>query len=29
LSEKRVLLDDRPRAINPLRKVPNEQGRGA
>lgn len=29
LSEKRVLLDDRPRAIKPLRKVPNEQGRGA
>lgn len=29
LSEKRVRLNDSPRAINPLRKVPNEQGRGA
>lgn len=29
LSEKRVRLNDRSRAINPLRKVPNEQGSGA
>lgn len=28
-SEKRVRLNDSPRAIKPLRKVPNEQGRGA
>jgi hypothetical protein len=29
LSEKRVRLNDSPRAINPLRRVPNEQGREA
>jgi len=29
LSEKRVRLNDRPRAISPLRSVPSEHGRGA
>lgn len=29
LSEKRVLLNDKPRLMSPLRSVPNEHGRGA